>query len=165
MNLIENHLQLGFLLYFCCSKYKYFRHPVLPKTLSTWNIAMLQEKRAVHAGWSDQIPVPIPDSFFPYKMPREGGRKETLNSTTKHRLRIYLFICSSALCPAERDASAWERASCSGKAPMLVWEVNRLSGLLSPLYLNHSLARMATWVLCLCLIISGPGSIIFRGTC
>lgn len=106
----------------------------------------------------------------------------------------YLFICYSALCPAERDQlgptkvlapqlmeglqsktrhDARNRVqtelggisleemplpekepceSCSGKALMLVWEeVDRLSGLLSPVYLNHSLARMATLILWLCL--------------
>lgn len=42
--------------------------------------------------------------------------------------------------------------SCSGKALVVVWEeVDRLSGLLSPVYLNPSLARMATWILWLCL--------------
>lgn len=42
--------------------------------------------------------------------------------------------------------------SCSGKTLLLVWEeVDRLSGLLSPVYLNDSLARMATWILWLCL--------------
>ena len=104
MNLTENCLQLGFLLYFCCTSYKYFRHPVLPKTSSRWNVAILWQKRAIHAGWSDQIPIPIADSFFPYKMLRERGGKETLNSTTKHQLHIYLCV---TLLYAQLKETSW----------------------------------------------------------
>lgn len=77
---------------FSCSKYKYFRHPVvLLKLQIRWNAAILQKKADVHAGWSDQIPAPISDSSSPYKKLREGGGWDT-KFYHKTQLLIYLFV-------------------------------------------------------------------------